>query len=87
MSNNARRIAFLCVILPDGIGRLGRSLRSVCLSATSLKITPAAYRHTETKITRTMLFISIAFWMCVEKYPAKTLDGSVNRFGNLISVK
>jgi len=42
MSNDARKIAFLSLILPDGIGRLGRSLRSIFLSATSLKITPAA---------------------------------------------
>ena len=87
MSNNARMIAFLCVILPDGIGRLGRSLRSIFLSARSLKITPAAYRHVELKITRIMVFISISLYVFDEKYPAKMFEGNVNRFGNLTSVK
>jgi hypothetical protein len=53
----------------------------------SLKITPAAYRQVELKITRIMVFISMTLYILDEKYPTRTLDGSVKRFGTLRSVK
>jgi hypothetical protein len=53
----------------------------------SLKITPAAYRHAELMITRIIVFISSMLNILDERYPAKMLEGNVNRFGNLTKVK